>query len=170
MRGMMGRALLIVGWMATLGFAATAAAGYALPRLADDGMRFHVLLGLASALLLLFSHCWIMFYLIGTGRAIKDAVREGGLAGDLYDRTKRFKARSSPAILLALVLAMATFIVGGGVFTGAVPVSVHHGLFWATMVVQLWALRIEQGVLGENDRLMVEVDRLLAAPATPAKG
>ena len=164
MRGMMGRALLIVGWMATLGFVANGVVGYRVHDL-EQGMRLHVLLGLASSLLLLFSHCWIMFYLIGTGRAIKDAVRESGLPGELVERTKAFKSRSSPALMLALLLAMATFILGGGVYTGAVPTWVHHGLFWVTAAVQVWALRVEQQVLGENDRLMVEVDRRVAAPA-----
>jgi hypothetical protein len=162
---MMGRALLVVGWMATLGFVATAVVGY-LHLGAEGGLRLHVLLGLASALLLLFSHCWIMFYLIGTGRAIKDAVRASGLPGELYERTKGFKNRSYPALMLALGLAMATFILGGGVYTGAVPAWVHHGLFWATLAAQLWALRLEGRVLGENDRLMADVDRRLAAAAT----
>jgi hypothetical protein len=161
---MMGRALLIVGWMATLGFVATGVVGYRLPAI-GEGMRLHVLLGLASALLLLFSHCWIMFYLIGTGRAIKDAVGRNSLPGELYERTKDFKNRSYPALMLALGLAMTTFILGGCVFTGAVPAWVHHGLFYATLLAQLWALRREQGVLGENDRLMAEVDRRLTPPA-----
>jgi hypothetical protein len=66
---MMGRALLIVGFMATLGVVATAVLGYLLNAPADPEMPRHVLVGLASSLLLLFSHCWIMFYLIGTGKA-----------------------------------------------------------------------------------------------------
>ena len=68
---MMSRALLIVGFLATLGFAATGVLGY---RLSGDGETFqlHLLLGLVSCLLLLFSHCWIMFFLIGTGKAIKE--------------------------------------------------------------------------------------------------
>ncbi len=161
---MMGRALLIVGWMATSGFVATGVIGYRVPVI-GEGMRLHVLLGLASALLLLFSHCWIMFYLIGTGRAIKDAVRESGLPGELYERTKEFKNRSYPSLMLALALAMTTFILGGGVFTGAIPAWLHHGLFYVTLAAQLWALRLEGRVLAANDRLMADVDRRLAPAA-----
>ena len=161
---MMGRALLIVGWMATLGFAASAGVGYFLPRI-DEGMRLHILLALASSLLLLFSHCWIMFYLIGTGRAIKDAVRTGGLPPELYERTKDFKNRSYPSLMLAVGLAMATFILGGGVYTGAVPLWVHHGLFWLTLAAQLRALVLEGRVLVANDRLMADINRRLGAAA-----
>ena len=43
----------------------------------------HLLLGLVACLLLLFSHSWVMFYLIGTGKAIKDAVNENQLETEL---------------------------------------------------------------------------------------
>ncbi|HEV8580024.1 MAG TPA: hypothetical protein VGX68_13200 [Thermoanaerobaculia bacterium] len=162
---MMGRALLIVGAMATLGVVATAVLGYLLGSPADPDMPRHVLVGLASSLLLLFSHCWIMFYLIGTGKAIKDAVREHGLDPAFVEETKRFKNASYPWLMLAMALVMATFILGGGVATGSLPAWVHHVLFYAAVVAQTYALWIEQRVLVDNERLMAEVDRRLAAPA-----
>jgi hypothetical protein len=172
---MMGRALLIVGLMATLGVVATAVLGYLLSAPTDSEMPRHVLVGLASRLLLLFSHCWIMFYLIGTGKAIKDAVKEGGLDPAFAEETKRFKNASYPSMMLAMGLVMATFILGGGVATGSIPGWVHHGLFYAAILVQCWSLRIEWRVLTDNERLMAEVDRRLAAgtsaktPAAPAR-
>jgi hypothetical protein len=163
---MMGRALLIVGLMGTLGVAATAVLGYL-----DSPMQRHVLVGLASSLLILFSHCWIMFYLIGTGKAIKDAVKEGGLDPAFAEETKRFKNSSYPSMMLAMGLVMATFILGGGVQIGSLPGWVHHALFYAAILGQCWSLRIEWRVLSENERLMAEVDRRLAAgvKAAPAR-
>jgi hypothetical protein len=170
---MMGRALLIVGLMATLGVIASAVMGYLLSSPADAGMPRHVLVGLASSLLLLFSHCWIMFYLIGTGKAIKEAVKENGLepvaAEAIIEETKRFKNESYPSLMLAMGLVMATFILGGGVATGSVPTWIHHALFYAAVLVQAYSLRIEWRVLGENERLMVDVDRRLATAASPAR-
>lgn len=165
---MMGRALLIVGFMATLGVAATAVLGYLLQAPTDPEMPRHVLVGLASSLLLLFSHCWIMFYLIGTGKAIKDAVKEGGLDPEFAEKTKRFKNASYPSMMLAMGLVMATFILGGGVATGSIPRWIHHGLFYAALLVQGWSLWIEWRVLTDNERLMTEVDRRLAAGSGPA--
>jgi len=162
---MMGRALLVVGGMATLGFIASAVLGYMLTGSTDSEMPLHVLVGLAASLLLLFSHCWIMFYLIGTGKAIKDAVNENGLEPALIEDTKRFKNLSYPWLMLAMGLAMATFILGGGVATGSIPPWVHHVLFVITVPVQGWTLWIEKRVLEENERLMVNLDRRLAAPA-----
>jgi hypothetical protein len=160
---MMGRALLIVGLMATVGLLASAAFGYGLHGPVGPEMQRHVLVALASCLLILFSHCWIMFYLIGTGKAIKDAVKEGGLDPAFAEETKRFKNASYPSMMLAMGLVMATFILGGGVQLGAIPKWVHHALFYAAVVVQCWSLWIEWRVLTDNERLMIKVDRQLAA-------
>ena len=122
---MMGRALLIVGLMGTLGVVATAVLGYLLSSPTDLEMPRHVLVGLASSLLILFSHCWIMFYLIGTGKAIKDAVKDGGLDPAFAEETKRFKNASYPSMMLAMGLVMATFILGGAV--GNVVDRLLHG-------------------------------------------
>jgi len=161
---MMGRALLIVGAMATLGLAAAAVLGYMLQGPVGSEMSRHVLVALASCLLLLFSHCWIMFYLIGTGKAIKEAVNENGLEPFLIEETKRFKNASYPSLMLAMTLAIATFVLGGGVATGAVPSWVHHVLFYATVVVQARALWIENRVLVENERLMADINGRLSGP------
>src|SRR3954447_4703233 len=159
---MMGRALLIVGFMSTLGVIASAVAGYTLHGPTDANMPLHVLIALASSLLLLFSHCWIMFYLIGTGKAIKDAVKENGLEQDIVEETKRFKNESYPWLMLAMGLVMATFIVGGGVATGVVSRWIHHVLFYLAAASQGYALWVERRVLIQNERLMVNVDRRLA--------
>lgn len=157
---MMGPALLVVGWMATLGFAATGALGFVVG--ARSALALHMLLGLASSLLLLFSHCWIMFYLIGTGKAIKQAVAEHGLPGRAVEETKRFKNVSYPWLMLAMGMAMATFIVGGGVERSVLPVWTHQLLYFSTLVVQVHTLRLEHRVLRENRLLMRGIDRQIA--------
>lgn len=167
---MMGRALLIVGAVATIGLVFTSVAGY-LYSAEQGGIGTHLTLGLASSLLLLFSHCWIMFYLIGTGKAIKEAVAEYDLESALIEETKQFKNRSYPALMLAMGLVMAVFVLGGGVYTRHVPAWVHHGLFYLALVVQVRALWIEQQVLAENDALMASIDRRVAGASRPsAKG
>lgn len=159
---MMGRALLILGWLATLGFVATAFLGYGI---ADDFelMTSHILLALLASLLVLFSHSWIMFYLIGTGRAIKEAVQENHLEADLIEETKKFKSASYPWLMLAVGLVIATFVVGAGVYTNVLPRWVHHTLFYLTAVVQGWTLVLEGRVLVANERLMNDIDRRIAA-------
>ncbi len=158
---MMGRALLIIGFMATLGLVATGVLGYVLQGSTLEHLRFyHMMAALAASLLLLFAHCWIMFYLIGTGTAIKDAVRENGLDPQWVEDTKRFKNRSYPMLMLAMGLAMATFVLGGYPW-------IHQVLFYATLLAQLRALQLEQQVLAENDRLMETINRQLVGDPLP---
>ena len=80
----MGRALLMVGWVATGGLLLTAVLGYRVGL--QGAMGWHLLAALFSTLLLLFSHSWILFYLIGTGKAIKSAAKEHGLDGSITER------------------------------------------------------------------------------------
>ncbi|MDX1503470.1 MAG: hypothetical protein R3325_14005 [Thermoanaerobaculia bacterium] len=166
----MARALLLLGWLATAGLVATAAVGYLV-----DGSRYfdlHLLTGLGAALLLLFSHCWIMFFLIGTGKAIREAVAEHALDPELVERTKELKNACYPALMLAMGLAMTAFIVGGGVATQVIPAWVHQALFFLALLAQVRALLKEHGALGRNAELMAEVDRRLAAAdgGAPAAG
>ncbi len=153
----MGRALLMVGWVSTGGLLLTAFLGHRVG--AQGAMGWHLLAALFSTLLVLFSHSWILFYLMGTGKAIKLAALEHDLHGDLAEQTREFKNRSSSWLMLAMMAVMATFIVGGGVATRVVPAWVHSSLFLATLAVQVWTLIIEGRVLADNERLMRSVDR-----------
>jgi hypothetical protein len=156
---MMGRALLTVGWLATIGLILAGLLGYRVDQ--GRGIDVHLLVGLAACFLLLFSHTWIMFYLIGTGKAIRDAVEAHDLPGEWVVWTREYKNRSYPPLMLAMALAMATFILGGGVQTRVLPGWVHWGLFYVALTAQLRALLIEQRVLTENRRLLEKVDRAL---------
>ena len=157
---MMGRALLIVGWVATVGLVVTGVAGYLFS--ADrTGIGTHLALALSSSLLLLFSHCWIMFYLIGTGKAIREAVNENDLEPDLIERTKEFKNRSYGWLMLAMGVTMAAFILGGGVYTRAIPAWIHHTLFFIALLTQVKTVILERAVLVENDALMASIDQRL---------
>ena len=158
---MMGRALLILGWLSTLGIAATAIIGYLLGT-AVRSLTVHVLIGLIGSLLLLFAHCWVMFYLIGTGTAIKKAVTENQLDADLSERTKAFKSRSYPWLMLAMALIIATFVAGGAYVAGVGPSWIHEVLFYVTIGSQVYTLVMEGQVLRANEHLMTEIDDLLA--------
>ena len=107
--------------------------------------------------------------LIGTGKAIKEAVADGGLPAELVEQTKEFKNRSYPWLMLAMAMAMATFILGGGVDTGAIPAWLHQAMFILTLGAQLKTLWIEHLVLGQNEALIGRVRRLAAvSSAQPA--
>ncbi len=167
----MGRSLWFLGALATLGIAVTAALGYGLSSPADAGMPRHVIAALASTLPLMLAHAWILLYLLGTGKVIRDAVREGGLDPAPLARSRRLRRICYPAILLAIALVMATFLAGGAVAARSVPPWAHHALFWAAIAIQAGVLWIEWWGLAANESLLVEVDRrLIAAGPVSAVG
>jgi hypothetical protein len=164
----MGRSLWFLGALATAGVAVTAGLGYGLHSPADPGMPGHVITALASSLILAFSHSWILLYLLGTGKVIRDAVREGDLDPTLVKESRRLRRLCYPMLLLAAALVLATFLAGGVVAAKGAPPWVHHLLFWAAIAVQAGALWIEWRGLAANERLLVEVDQgLIAASAVP---
>lgn len=155
----MDKALLTVGWLATLTYVATGAVGYFYG--GSAGGDLHILLALVASVLLLFSHSWIMFYLIGTGKAIKEAVAEHELPAEWIELTKKFKNDCYPSMMLAMGLVMAAFIVGGGVERRVIPGFIHHSLVYLALAAQIYSLRREHGALAENRRLMDEANRRL---------
>jgi transglutaminase-like putative cysteine protease len=162
----LGRALLVIGLLAALGIAASAAVGYAAPPASEiEQLQPHVLSALAAVLLLLFAHCWIVLYLIGTGRALRSVVREYGLDPSVMAEAGRLQGEAVPWLLLAMGLALGTFLLGAGAAANALPAWVHHGLAWAALAAQLYALWTERRVLAAHEDLIADVDRRIAERA-----
>lgn len=167
---MMGRALLIIGALATLGFLASGVLGYLLKAPAGPGLPRHVLVGLAACLAQLFSHCWILVYLIFTGRAIRETVAENGLDARYADEPGRFLRSTVPWLLAAVLLGVGTFLVGGASATGAIRPWIHHAAFYVLLAVQGVALWQEARVLRANQGLIDEIDGRLAPAGLPPSG
>jgi hypothetical protein len=123
----------------------------------------HVSFGFFSAMLTLLAHSMMMFYLIGKGKAVKDAMAEGGLAGDYY---QRFAGARKPVFsigTLAMAVAMTAAILGASADTGALPPIVHGWFGYAAIVCNIAALRTEIVALKASSRIVDEVNRLLDA-------
>ena len=165
---MMERSMLIVGVLATLGVAVSAALGYALASPQDAGMQTHVLVALASTLLAVFSHSWILLYLIGTGRAVRSAIRREGLDPEVGRRTRRLKPFAYVCVPLAMAGMLAVFALGAASTANYMPVRHHHLAFYAALLIQAVALVSEARILRENERLLLDVDGRLAGAASPA--
>jgi hypothetical protein len=162
---MMGRSLLIVGLLGTVAVAVAGALGFGLHSPSDPGMPKHVVAALAAALPVLFSHSWILLYLLGTGKVIRDAVRDGGLDPALVAESRRLRRVCYAWLLLAAGLVAAVFLVGGAVAANAARPWVHQTLFWTALVAQAIALGAEWRGLTANERLLGEVDQRLAVAA-----
>jgi hypothetical protein len=162
---MMKRVLLILGVAGTLGLVAAAAAGYGMLGGPDPQMHAHALLSLAATLVLMFSHTWIVLYLLATGRVMADTVAARGLDRGVLERARRLRLRALPWLLAAVVALIATFLLGSAAFSGRILGWLHHGFFYLALLLQIAAIRIEGRVLGEHDQLSIEVAQHLEADA-----
>jgi len=152
----MAPALLTAVGIGLLGLVAAAVLGL---RGTDIGL--HISFGFFSAMLMLLAHSMMMFYLIGKGKAVKDAMAEGGLAGDQYRRIARVRKPVFSIGTLAMTVTIVAAILGASVDTGALPSIVHAMIAYGAIACNVAALKVEIAALTESSRIVDEVNRLL---------
>ncbi len=167
---MMGRAFLIIGALATLGLIATGAQGYLVRGSGETGLMQHVFAALGACLAQLFAHCWILVYLWMTGRALRQEVAAQGLEASVLAPLEQTRAFAQPWILLAVVLGLGSFVLGGAVASGWAKAWMHHVLAGPAVVAQGWALWQESRVLRASQALIEEIDRRSPADLAPVEG
>jgi hypothetical protein len=144
---LLAQALLISTLLTIAGLIATIVMGFmATPVRAAD----HIITAIVTVVLGLFSQSMTMFFFIGTGKEIKEKTRES----DVIGRTREFKSRVFPAALYAMLTIMVTFILGGGVHTGKLPVWTHQILAAASILMYARAYWVELRAMNENADLM----------------
>ena len=154
----MAQALLTAVLLGLGGVLATAVVG-----LRGTDIARHISFGIFSTLITLLAHSMMMFYLIGKGKAVKDAMAEHALTGDHY---RRIAAARKPVFSIgtfAMAVTMATAILGASVDTGVLPPIVHGTIAYGAIACNLAALKIEIDALSASRRIVDEVNRLLGA-------
>ena len=121
----------------------------------------HITIGIFSTLVVLLCHSMTMFYLLGKGRAVREAAAEGGLSKEFEARIAALRKPVFSIGPLAMMLTMATAILGAGVDTGVLPPVVHGVLAYSSLAANLAALRVEIGALTASTRVVSEVNQLL---------
>jgi hypothetical protein len=105
----------------------------------------------------------MMFYLIGKGKAVKDAMKEHSVAGDFYRRIALARKPVFSVATLAMAVTMATAILGASVDTGVLPPMVHAVIAYGAIASNLAAAKIEIGALIESTRIVDEVNRQISS-------
>jgi len=120
----------------------------------------HVYCALPVVIFSMFSHTMTIFYFIGTGKQVKEIVRERSLPPDLLEETRRLKREVFPAATCAIVAVMATFIIGGGVHVGMIPWYLHMILALLAVTASAWAFVREARNIYRNVLLAERVETL----------
>ena len=122
----------------------------------------HASFGIFFTLIVLLAHSMTMFYLIGKGKAVREAATDGRLSPDFYATVARARKPVFSVGTLAMLLTMATAIVGGGVDVGSLPAGIHSVLALSAIAANVMAFRTEVSAMLESSRVVAEVDALLA--------
>jgi hypothetical protein len=126
-------------------------------------ISLHISFGFFSTMVTILAHSMMMFYLIGKGKAVKDAMAENGLTGDYH---RRIAAARKPVFsigTLAMGITMTAAIIGASVDTGVMPAIVHAMIAYGAIAANLAAAKIEIDALTESSRVVDEVNRLIGS-------
>jgi hypothetical protein len=138
----------------------------------DPIFMTHFTLGLFAVFLVLAVHCLIFIYLLGTGRWVKEVAEAYRLPDDpLPKLTRDLKRRTFPPALFAMLIGIATAAAGAGAQSRSWPWHFHFGLAVVTLLINLWAFRVEARNIRINvgviDDVMREVERIRAERGLP---
>jgi len=155
----------------TLAILATIALGFwsfFTPGADKDEFVAHFVIGLTTVLGILLVHCLIFIYFLGTGRWVKEVTLAYKMPDEPWHKlTRELKRATFPPALFSMLFGIAAAAAGAGSQLQAWPWYVHMGLGLATLLVNLWAFRIELNAVTLNADIIVqvmkEVERIRAA-------
>jgi len=123
----------------------------------------HISYGIFSTMVTLLAHSMMMFYLIGKGKAVKDAMKEHAVAGDFYRRIAAARKPVFSIATLAMTATIVTALLGANVDTGVLPPIVHAMIAYAAIACNLAAIRIEIAALSQSSAVVDEVNRQIGS-------
>ena len=152
----MAQALLTAVGIGIVGLATTAWFGF----MGADIAR-HISFGIFSTMITLLAHSMMMFYLIGKGKAVKDAMAEAKLTGDYYRRIAVARKPVFSIATFAMTLTIVAALLGASVDTGVLSPTVHAVIAYGAVAFNLGAAKVEIDALSKSSRIVDEVNRLL---------
>jgi hypothetical protein len=157
----MAAALVTALALSLAGLVYTAFIGYTA--LGESALLRHTTFGVFVTMITLLTHSMLMFYLIGKGKAVREAAAEGGLTGAHAAEIARLRRPVFSIATIAMGITMAAAILGASVDVRVVPPAVHGILALCALAANLGAARVEIMALMGSAAVVREVDHLLAA-------
>jgi hypothetical protein len=154
----LAQALLTAVGLGLIGLIATAIVG-----LRGMDVARHISFGIFATMVTLLGHSMMMFYLIGKGKAVKDAMAEHHVSGDYHRRIGVARKPVFSIGTLAMAATMITAIVGASVDTGVLPPMVHAMIAYGAIACNFAAIKIEVDALAESSKVVDELNRVLGS-------
>jgi len=154
----LAQALLTAVGIGLIGLVTTAVFG-----LQGTDISRHISYGIFSTMVTLLAHSMMMFYLIGKGKAVKDAMADSNVTGDYYRRIAAVRKPVFSIGTLAMGVTMVTAILGASVDTHVLPAVVHAMIAYGAIACNLAAAKIEISALAESSRIVDEVNQQIGS-------
>src|SRR6266566_8711785 len=154
----MAQALLSAVGIGLAGMAAAVVLG-----LRGTDVSRHISFGIFSTLIVLLAHSMMMFYLIGKGKAVKDAMAEHKVTGDYHRRIAVARKPVFSIATLAMAVTMVAAIMGASVDTGVLPPIVHAMIAYGAIACNVAAVKIEIAALLASTRIVDEVNQQIGS-------
>lgn len=155
----MTAALITVTLLGLGGLGYSFVLGFMVSVPADVGR--HATFAFFFTLVTLLAHSMTMFYLIGKGKAIREAVTDAGLPEELYREVARLRRPVFSVGSAAMGITMATAILGGAVDTDVLPVGVHSVSALAAIGSNFFSFRVQVAALMLASKTVTKVNQLL---------
>jgi hypothetical protein len=123
----------------------------------------HISFGFFSAMVTMLAHSMMMFYLIGKGKAVKDAMAEYHVAGDYYARISAARKPVFSIATLAMIVTIVAAIMGASVDTGVLPPVLHAMIAYGAIAANVAAVKIEIDALTASARVVDEVNHQIGS-------
>lgn len=126
-----------------------------------DHAMVHIVAAFFLVIAVLFVHSLVIFFLIGSGRAIREAIVERPWSKPYLARINAFRIKSFPWALGSIAAAILGAWSGAGAHTGVWSTTVHRGVALGCLGVNLFAFVIEWAQLAANSRMIQELQAKL---------
>jgi hypothetical protein len=123
----------------------------------------HITFGFFSAMLTMLAHSMMMFYLIGKGKAVKEAMAEHQVIGDYYARIAAARKPVFSIATIAMTVTIVAAILGASVDTGVLPPIVHAMIAYAAIAANFAAVKTEIDALTVAARAVDEVNHVIGS-------
>jgi hypothetical protein len=153
-------ALLTLNVISLVAIGVTVFYGILIPQ-GGGALGHHLILGLVTVLLAVFTHTMTFFYFIGIASSIRRAVEETGIGAKHLKQVRQLRSRVFPWAGGAMLLLMTTFVLGGAAHTRALPGWVHGSLGYLVLAFSAVALFVEASYLMQQNRVVNEIDQEL---------
>lgn len=124
----------------------------------SSAFLFHLASAGSSVLLSFFANLSILFYFIGTGLWMKDQAKAVAASNrdaalkiwSIYEQSNKLKGRAFPFATFSIFFGILTFVMGGALQVGAIPVWLHPSLATALVLIQSLGIPLVFGAIAQN--------------------